>query len=135
MSREEMRQEMKQQDGDPLLKRRIRQKQRELSKNRMMHEVPKADVVITNPTHFAVALLYDPKSMAAPRVIAKGADEVAQQIKRIAKESSVPMVENRPLAQSLFHTVKLGKEVPSHLFRAVAEVLAFIYRTYGKRAK
>jgi flagellar biosynthetic protein FlhB len=127
MSREEMRQEMKQQDGDPLLKRRIRQKQRELSKNRMMHEVPKADVVITNPTHFAVALLYDPKSMAA--------DEVAQQIKRIAKEASVPMVENRPLAQSLFHTVKLGKEVPSHLFRAVAEVLAFIYRTYGKRAK
>jgi len=133
MSREDMRQEVKQQDGDPLMKRKIRQKQRELAKNRMMHDVPKADVVITNPTHFAVALKYDAKTMTAPKVVAKGQDEVALQIKLLAKESGVPLVENRPLAQALFHTVKLGKEVPSSLFRAVAEVLAFIYRTHGKR--
>jgi flagellar biosynthetic protein FlhB len=135
MSREEMKQESKQQEGDPLIKRRIRMKQRELAKNRMMHDVPKADVVITNPTHFAVALMYDPKTMSAPRVVAKGTDEVAQQIKRIAQESSVPLVENRQLARELYKTVKLGKDVPSHLFRAVAEVLAFIYRTYGKRTR
>jgi flagellar biosynthetic protein FlhB len=133
MSREEMKQEVKQQDGDPLIKQRIRQKQKALAKSRMMHEVPKADVVITNPTHFAVALRYDAKTMRAPRVVAKGQDEVAQQIKRIAQEASVPLVENVPLARSLFQTVKLGKEVPPALFRAVAEVLAFIYRTHGKR--
>jgi flagellar biosynthetic protein FlhB len=133
MSREDLRQEQKQQDGDPLMKRRMRQKQKEMAKNRMMHAVPKADVVITNPTHFAIALMYDAKTMKAPKVVAKGQDEIAQQIKRIAQESSVPLVENVPLARALFHSVKLGKEVPSNLFRAVAEVLAFVYRTYGRR--
>jgi flagellar biosynthesis protein FlhB len=133
MSREEMKQEVKQQDGDPLIKQRIRQKQRQLAKNRMMHAVPTADVVITNPTHFAVALKYDPKTMKAPKVVAKGQDEVALAIKELARESKVPLVENRPLARSLFDTVKLNKDVPPELFRAVAEVLAFIYRTYGRR--
>ena len=133
MSREDMRQEVKQQDGDPLIKQRIRQKQREFAKKRMMHDVPKADVVITNPTHFAVALKYDAKTMSAPKVVAKGQDEVAQQIKRIAQESSVPMVENVPLARALYQEVKIGKDVPPKLFRAVAEVLAFVYRMHGRR--
>jgi flagellar biosynthetic protein FlhB len=135
MSLQDVKQEVKQQDGDPLIKRRIRMKQREMAKNRMMHAVPTADVVITNPTHFAVALKYDPKSMSAPCVVAKGQDEIALQIKKIALESRIPLVENRPLAQALFHTVKLGKEVPPNLFRAVAEVLAYIYRIHGRRNK
>ncbi len=133
MSREDMRQEVKQQDGDPLIKQRIRQKQREFAKKRMMHDVPKADVVITNPPHFAVALKYDAKTMSAPKVVAKGQDEVAQQIKRISQESSVPMVENVPLARALYQEVKIGKDVPPKLFRAVAEVLAFVYRMHGRR--
>ncbi|HEX5322375.1 MAG TPA: flagellar biosynthesis protein FlhB [Capsulimonadaceae bacterium] len=133
MSREEMKQEMKQTDGDPMLRQRIRQKQRAIANKRMMQEVPKADVVITNPTHYAIALKYDAKSMGAPRVVAKGKDYIAQTIKDIARESNVPLVENRPLARALFRDVALGKEIPGVLYQAVAEVLAFVYRTHRKR--
>lgn len=134
MSREEMKQEMKQTDGDPMLRQRIRQKQRAIANKRMMQEVPKADVVVTNPTHFAVALKYEAKSMGAPRVVAKGQDYIAQRIKEIAREANVPTVENRVLARALFHDVALGKEIPGSLYKAVAEVLAFVYRTHGRKA-
>lgn len=94
----------------------------------MMDAVPKADVVITNPTHYAIALRYDGESMAAPQVVAKGADQLAQRIKLKAAESNVPMVENRPLAQSLYRMVDVGESVPAELYQAVAEVLAYVYR-------
>jgi flagellar biosynthetic protein FlhB len=133
MSREEMKQEMKQTDGDPMLRQRIRQKQRAIANKRMMQEVPKADVVITNPTHYAIALKYEAESMKAPRVVAKGRGYIALAIKELARESNVPMVENRPLARKLFRDVPLGKEIPGALYQAVAEVLAFVYRTHRRR--
>lgn len=134
MSREELKQEVKQTDGDPMLRQRIRQKQRAIANKRMMQQVPKADVVVTNPTHFAVALKYEAKAMSAPRVVAKGQDYIAQTIKEIARESNVPLVENRTLARTLFRDVPLGKEIPGALYQAVAEVLAFVYRTHRRRA-
>ena len=135
MSSSEMKQEMKDTDGDPHVKARIRRIQREMSKRRMMQDVPKADVVITNPTHFAIALLYEstPGKPAAPKVIAKGADFIAQQIKELARENKVPIVENKPLAQQLYKTVEVGQEIPGDLYEAVAQVLAFVYRTYGRK--
>lgn len=99
---------------------------------RMMQEVPKADVVITNPTHYAVALRYDDGSMDAPKVVAKGADFVAQKIKMIAKENDIVMVENRPLARALYDQVEIGEEVPEEFFKAVAEILAYVYRIKRK---
>ncbi len=129
MTREEMKQEMKQTDGDPLIKQKIRQRQRAIATKRMMQQVPKADVVITNPTHFAVAIKYDSKSMTAPKVVARGMDFVAQTIKEIAKEHKVPTVENVAVARALYHDVPLGKEIPQEMYQAVAEILAFVYRT------
>jgi len=132
MSLSEIKQEMKQSDGDPQIKARIRKTQREMAKRRMMQDVPKADVIITNPTHFAVALQYEPGA-AAPKVVAKGQDEIAARIREIAREHKVPLVENKPLARTLYSAVEIGREIPADLYEAVAQVLAFVYRTYGRR--
>ncbi|HEY3330563.1 MAG TPA: flagellar biosynthesis protein FlhB [Capsulimonadaceae bacterium] len=131
MTHTEMKQEIKQQDGDPLIKQRIRQKQRAISQKRMMQQVPKSTVVVTNPTHFAVAILYE-AGMQAPLVVAKGQDNIAQRIKEIATENDVPLVENVALARAIYRDVEINREIPADLYKAVAEVLAFVYRTYGK---
>lgn len=132
MSKEEIKEEYKQTEGDPQLKSKIKQKQRQMSMARMMQVLPRADVVITNPTHFAVALQYDASTMSAPMVIAKGQDRMAQRIKEAAKEHNIVIVENKPLAQSLFASTEIGDAVPVELFQAVAEVLAFVYKLKGK---
>lgn len=132
MTKKEIRDEMREMEGDPAVKARIRTLQREMARKRMMQEVPKADVVITNPTHFAIAIKYDPLSMAAPQVIAKGTRLIAQRIKEIARENGIPTVENKPLAQTLFKTVDVGQFIPPNLFQAVAEVLAYVYRLKKK---
>lgn len=132
MSKQEVKQEHKQREGDPLLKARMKSIQREQARKRMMQEVPKADVIVTNPTHIAIALRYDAEKMAAPRVVAKGADLMAQRIKDIARKHGIPMVENVPLARALHKSVKVGGSVPRPLFQAVAEVLAYVYRLKGK---
>ncbi len=132
MSKQEIKEEYKQLEGNPEIKSRIKQKQREISMRRMLQEVPKADVVITNPTHFAVAIKYEPEKMSAPYVVAKGADYMAQRIKQIAMDNKVHIMENKPLAQALFSTVDVGKAVPPELYKAVAEVLAFVYNLEGK---
>lgn len=134
MTRQELKEERKLLEGDPLLRARMRERQREYARRRMMHEVPKADVVITNPIHYAIALKYEALKMGAPRCIAKGQDLVAQRIKEIARENDVPIVENKPLAQELYKRVDIGQEVPQDLFTAVAEVLAFVYRLKKKEA-
>ena len=127
MTKQEVKDEQKQMEGDPMVKGRIRQIQREMAQRRMMEEVPKADVVITNPTHFAVALLYKQGEMRAPMLTAKGRGEVAARIRGLAKDSGVPLVENPPLARVLFRDVELGGLIPPDLFKAVAEVLAYVY--------
>jgi flagellar biosynthesis protein FlhB len=132
MSKAELKQEHKQREGDPMIKARIRSMQREMARKRMMQEVPKADVVVTNPTHIAVALKYDAEKMAAPRVVAKGADLVAQRIKEVARKNGVPTVENVPLARALHKSVKVGGSIPRSLYQAVAEVLAYVYRLKGR---
>ncbi|MBX5436062.1 MAG: flagellar biosynthesis protein FlhB [Alicyclobacillaceae bacterium] len=132
MSRQEVRDELKQLEGDPQVKSRIRARGRALALRRMMQEVPKADVVVTNPTHVAVALRYDGQRMSAPTVIAKGVDELALRIRRIAEDAGVPVVENRPLAHALHRAVEVGQEIPADLYRAVAEVLAYVYRLQGR---
>lgn len=128
MSLQEVRQEMKELEGDPYLKARIRSQQREISRNRMMSEVPKADVVVTNPTHFAVALKYDREKGGAPQVVAKGMNLVAQKIRDLAGEHKVPIVELPPLARALHRHVEIGEEVPAALYTAVAEVMAYVYQ-------
>jgi flagellar biosynthetic protein FlhB len=133
MTRQEAKQEAKERDGDPMIKARIRSIQRDMARKRMMQAVKKADVVITNPTHFAVALIYDRDKMAAPKVVAKGADFLAQQIKKLAAEAGVPMVENVPLARGLYKSVKVGQYVPRTLYQAVAEVLAYVYRLKNQK--
>ena len=132
MSKQDIKDEHKNSEGDPIIKSRIRQRQREMAMRRMMQEIPTADVVITNPTHFAIALKYDDESMDAPTVVAKGADFVAQKIKLIAKENNVVMVENRPLARSMYDQVEVGQRIPDEFFKAVAEVLAYVYRIKQK---
>lgn len=128
MTRQEVRDEMKESEGSPEIKGRIRTMQREIARRRMMHEVPKADVVIVNPTHFAVALKYDEKRMRAPVVVAKGADVVAARIREIAIDSLVPIFEAPPLARALFKSVEVGGEIPATLYVAVAQVLTYIYQ-------
>ncbi len=128
MTKEELRQEMKELEGDPYLKARIRSQQREMARKRMMSEVPKADVVVTNPTHFAVALKYDKDKMGAPQVVAKGMNLVAQKIRDIAGEHKVPILELPPLARALHRHVEIGEAVPTALYTAVAEVMAYIYQ-------
>ena len=133
MTKQEVKDEFKQSEGDPLVKAKIRQIQRQMAQRRMMQEVPKADVVITNPTHVAVALKYDQLKMAAPVVLAKGYDSVAQKIKAIAAEHNIPMVENIALARALAKDVPIGKAVPTKWYQAVAEVLSSIYKLKRKR--
>ncbi len=128
MTKQEVKEEFKEMEGDPLTKGRIRRIQREMARKRMMAEVPKADVVITNPTHYAVALAYKMESMDAPKVIAKGVGFLALKIKELAREHNVPTVENRPLAQTLYKTVEVGDTIPGNLYKAVAEILAYIYK-------
>lgn len=134
MTREEVRQESKESDGDPMVKARIRQLQREMAKRRMMAEIPTADVVVTNPTHYAVALKYSEGKMRAPVVVAKGTDEVAAKIREIAAEHKVAMLEAPPLARALYRHTDLGDEIPAALYTAVAEVLAYVFqlRAYGE---
>ncbi|MCP5279010.1 MAG: flagellar type III secretion system protein FlhB [Thiobacillus sp.] len=128
MTKDEVRQEHKEMEGDPQIKARIRSMQREVARRRMMQEVPKADVVVTNPLHFAVAMKYDEKHMAAPQVIAKGSQLVAERIKEIAREHRVPIVEAPPLARALHRHVEVGDTIPGTLFTAVAQVLAYVYQ-------
>jgi len=131
MTRQEVKEEQKQEEGDPQIKARIRRLQREAAQKRMFQEVPKATVVITNPTHLAVALRYDRATMSAPKMVAVGAGHVAERIVTTARRHAVPVVENRPLAQALFRVGKLDQEVPAALYQAVAETLAFVYRLRG----
>jgi flagellar biosynthetic protein FlhB len=128
MTRQEVRDEAKESDGRPETKQRIRQLQQTIARRRMMHKVPSADVVIVNPTHFAVALKYDPKNMRAPRVLAKGADLIAQNIRRIAEEHRIPVFESPKLARALYRSADLNQEIPAGLYLAVAQVLSYIFR-------
>jgi len=131
MSRQEVKQEHKESEGDPLIRGRFRRMHRELSKRRMLADVKRADVVLTNPTHVAVALRYRPDEGGAPRVLAKGADELAQRIKDLARSAGVPIVERRALARALFRQANVGREIPGTLYKAVAEILAYIYSLRG----
>jgi len=133
MSKQEVREELKETDGDPQIKARIRRLRRELLRRKMMSEVPKATAVIVNPTHYAVAIRYQMDSMAAPLVVAKGRNFLALRIRQKALEHQVPLIENAPLAQALYKSVQVGQEIPAHLYRAVAEILAYIYRLMNGR--
>lgn len=127
MSKQEVKEEYKQVEGNPEVKSKIKEKQRQISMRRMLHDVPKADVVITNPTHYAIAIKYDVNISDAPVVLAKGQDFIALRIKDIAKENRVEVVENKPLARTLYETVNVGEAIPPELYQAVAEVLAYVY--------
>lgn len=128
MTKQEVKDETKQTEGDPQLKARIRQIQREMSNARMMQEVPKADAVIVNPTHFSVAILYDRDVMTAPEVIAKGADHLALRMRTVARENNVPILERPELARDLYANVEIGDDIPERFYKAIAEILAFVYR-------
>lgn len=132
MSKQDVKDEHKNSEGNPLIKGKIREKQRRMAIQRMMQEVPKADVVITNPTHFAVALKYEAGKMEAPTVIAKGTDYIALKIREVAKANSVMTMENKPLARALYSQVEIGQTIPADLFQAVAEVLAYVYKIQGR---
>ena len=132
MSKQDIKDEHKNTDGDPLIKSKIKQLQREMAMRRMMQEIPDADVVITNPTHYAIAIKYDDGDMDAPVVVAKGVDFVAQKIKLIAKEHDIVSVENRQLARSLYDQVEIGDRIPEEFFKAIAEILAYVYRIQRK---
>jgi flagellar biosynthetic protein FlhB len=132
MTKQEVKDEHKNTEGDPKIKSKIRQKQMQMSAMRMMSQVPEADVVITNPTHFAVALGYDDKKFGAPKVLAKGQDYIARKIRETAMEHDVHIVENPPLAQALFKACDVDEEIPSDLYQAVADILVFVYRQKGK---
>jgi len=133
MTKDEIKDEFKQMEGDPQLKSRIRSLQMAAARQRMMQEVPRADVVITNPVHLAVALLYDKQRSAAPLVVAKGAGIVAENIKKVAREHGVPVVENKPLARMIYKLVQLNEVIPVDLYQAVAEVLAYVYKLKGRK--
>jgi flagellar biosynthetic protein FlhB len=132
MTKQEIKEELRRMDGDPQIKRRRRDIQVQMTLQRLKSAVPKADVVVTNPTSFAVALKYDPQTMNAPRVVAKGADHMARRIREIAIANGVPIVERPPLARALFRTVEVGNEVPAQFYRAVAEILAYVYELAGR---
>lgn len=133
MSKQELKEEMKSREGNPQIKARIRRIQRDLAQKRMMESVPKADVIITNPTHIAIALKYD-ANLPAPQVIAKGADLIADKIREIARANNIPIVENKPLARTIFKTIKIGQVIPRELFHAVAEILAYVYKLKKRNA-
>jgi FlhB-like protein len=132
MSKQEVKEEFKQTEGDPQLKAKLREKQRQLAMHRMMQSIPQATVVITNPTHLAVALKYETGSPGAPMVVAKGAGAIATKIVEKAREYQVPVVEEKPVARFLYQHVEIGQEIPAELYQAVAEILAMLYRA-GKR--
>lgn len=132
MTKQEVKEEHKAREGDPLIKARIRRIQREMANKRMMNDVPKADVVITNPTHLACALRYDPDNMAAPQLVAKGSGLIAEKIKELARDNNIPVIENKPLARTIFKMLKVGQAIPRELFAAVAQVLSYVYRLKKK---
>jgi len=134
MTKQEVRQEMKDMDGDPMMKQRRQRVARQLAMQRMAQQVPQADVILTNPTHLSIALRYDSDSMRAPKVIAKGADFMAMRIRQIATANGIPLVERKPLARALYSSVEVGDEVPEEHYAAVAEILAYVYRLSGKVA-
>ncbi len=132
MSKQEVKEEYKQTEGDPQIKSKLKEKQREFAMGRMMQEVPESTVIITNPTHLAIAVKYNPEELVAPMVVAKGADYIAQKIIEVAKEHDIPVVENKPIAWLLHDNVEIGEEIPEEMYQAVAEILAMLYRL-GKR--
>jgi flagellar biosynthetic protein FlhB len=132
MTKQEVKEEYKQREGRPEVKAAIRKRQREIAMRRMMQEVPKADVVITNPTHYAVALKYDPEEREAPFVVAKGADEIAKKIIEVAKENNVPVVQRPEIAREIYKICDIDEEIPEELYKAVAEILAFVYKLKNK---
>jgi flagellar biosynthesis protein FlhB len=132
MSKQELKEEHKQAEGDPAVKARLRQIRMERARRRMMAAVPTASVVVTNPTHYAVALKYEMGSKGAPRLVAKGADLIAKRIREIAEENDVPLVENPPLARALYASVELDHEIPPEHYRAVAEIISYVFRIKGK---
>lgn len=134
MTKQEVKEEVKSREGDPMIRARIKRVQREMASRRMMEDVPKADVIVTNPTHIAVALKYD-DTMVAPKVIAKGADLVAEKIREMARSHNIPIIENKPLARTMFKTLKIGQSIPRELYTAVAEVLSYVYRLKKRMAR
>ncbi|UFJ42141.1 flagellar biosynthesis protein FlhB [Brevibacillus humidisoli] len=132
MSKQDIKDEFKRMEGDPLIKSKIKERQRQMAMRRMMQEIPNADVIITNPIHFAVAIRYDADTMSAPTVIAKGQDYLALKIKEIAKKHRIITMENKPLARALYSQVDVGQQIPEELFKAVAEILAYVYKLQGK---
>ena len=132
MTKQEVKEEHKSREGDPMIKARIRRIQRERATRKMMVKVKTADVIITNPTHIACAIKYDPATMAAPILVAKGADLVAERIKALAREHNVPIMENKPLARTMFKTMKIGQVIPRELFTAIAQVLSYVYKLKRK---
>lgn len=132
MTKEEIKEEFRRMEGDPIIKQRRRQVQMQLLQQRMRYDVPKADVVITNPTHLAIAIKYDADTMSAPRVLAKGQDYMAQMIRQIAMEHGIPILERKPLAQALYKAVDVGQEIPKEFYKAIAEVLAYVYELSGR---
>jgi flagellar biosynthetic protein FlhB len=130
-----VREELKETEGDPQIKGRVRRIQRDLAHRNMMKEVPNATAVIVNPTHYSVAIRYDMETMAAPRVLAKGKNYLALRIRQIATDHQVPIIENQPLAQALYKSADVGQEIPPDLYRAVAEVLAYIFKLMNPRRK
>lgn len=133
MSKQEIKDENKETDGNPQTKMRVRRIQRDQARKRMMQQVPKATAVVVNPTHYAVALRYEPETMVAPIVIAKGKNYLALRIRKVAVENQIPLIENPPLAQGLYKAVEIGQEIPPHLYKAVAEILAYIFRLMHRR--
>src|SRR5690606_1090678 len=133
MTRQELKEENKEQNGNPEIKQKIRAIQRQMASKRMMSEIPNADVIITNPTHISIVVKYDAVTMIAPQVIGKGSDHLALKIREIAKKHDIPIVENVPLARALYKTVKEGEGVPRTMYKAVAEILAFVYKLKKKK--
>ncbi len=133
MTKQEIRDEYKQSEGDPMIKQRLRRLRMERAQKRMMSNVPKSDVVITNPTHFSIALEYDTKRMKAPTVVAKGQDLVALRIREIAKEHNIPLVENPPLARALYDSTEIDQEIPVAHYEAVAKIISYVYQLKGKK--
>jgi len=133
MSKQDLRDESKETEGNPQMKGRIRRLQRDLARRNMMKDISKATAVIVNPTHYAVAIRYEMESMAAPLVLAKGRNYLARRIREIAMDHQIPIIENEPLAQALYKSAEVGQEIPAHLYRAVAEVLAYIFKLMHPR--